>query len=371
MIFNGFIRDVRYTPHAQMHPLRTVTLEGLQARALAGACLLSYRDIVVGYSQWVSPKRTRSYPFARLYRTYHQPKRVTVIPIMKDEGVGGDCDRMNAMTFSWMNLANVFIILAYYDHALPHPRSPDKLTNQTLNTEYLRSKLAEVLTYQQTALHWNTTHFENDFVRVFEVATQRYQSISQQYGVEVHSAQSHEKTLQSYFVGGQFSIDTFKQSSLPRSYRSSQSELQTTHLLESLSDGQKAYFHLHNYLGGEYHLTADEVFFDGDILIIQESKNAPNKKLPSINDIQDGLFKLMLFANISELKMANRTIPFQVRLKLMGQLQGALALPCDTPERKEFCHANVLTPWQTQMIERLQREAHDNRLIIKIMGNTS
>ena len=42
-------------------------------------------------SWWVSPKRTRSYPYARVYDSLSFPgRKVTVIPIIKDEGKEGD-----------------------------------------------------------------------------------------------------------------------------------------------------------------------------------------------------------------------------------------------------------------------------------------
>lgn len=44
-------------------------------------------------SWWVSPKRTRSYPYARVYDTLgFAGKKVTIIPILKDEGKRGDRD---------------------------------------------------------------------------------------------------------------------------------------------------------------------------------------------------------------------------------------------------------------------------------------
>ncbi|RKX55399.1 MAG: hypothetical protein DRP50_02815, partial [Thermotoga sp.] len=41
----------------------------------------------IALSWWVSAKRTRSYPYARVYDSLgFQGKKVTVIPIVKDEG---------------------------------------------------------------------------------------------------------------------------------------------------------------------------------------------------------------------------------------------------------------------------------------------
>ncbi len=267
-----------------------------------------------------------------------------------------------------MNLANVFIVLAYYDDARRHPTRHDKLTMQTLNTAYLQRKLADVLAYQQTALHWNTTHFERDFVPLFETAVQRYQAISQALGVAVHSEDNHYRVLQTYLKAGRFDFEAFRDSSLPLSYRAAQREQQTTHVLEALADGTKAYFYITNYLGGTYHLTADEVFMEGDRLIIQESKHANHRTLPALNDIQDGLFKLILFANLSELRHQGRAQAFDVRLKLTGNLEGTLTLPCDNHQRQAFVRENRLSTKQQLLVDLLQREALDNALTIKLGG---
>jgi len=44
-------------------------------------------------SWWVSPKRTRSYPYTRVYDSLDfSGKKVTIIPTVKDEGRRGDRD---------------------------------------------------------------------------------------------------------------------------------------------------------------------------------------------------------------------------------------------------------------------------------------
>lgn len=41
----------------------------------------------IALSCWVSPKRTRSYPYSRVYDTLgFSGKKATIIPILKDEG---------------------------------------------------------------------------------------------------------------------------------------------------------------------------------------------------------------------------------------------------------------------------------------------
>ena len=104
----------------------------------------------LAFSKWVSPKRTRTYPFARIYNTFHfNTKKVTIIPIIKGEGAGTqNNDRINFITFSWMNLLNIYIILAWYEDAEKKLGTTDRITNQILNIESVREKLVEVSQYQ-------------------------------------------------------------------------------------------------------------------------------------------------------------------------------------------------------------------------------
>ena len=74
---------------------------------------------------------------------------------MKGQGTQNN-DRINFITFSWMNLLDVYIILAWYEDAERKPGTTDRITNQTLNVESVREKLLEVSQYRMTALHWNT-----------------------------------------------------------------------------------------------------------------------------------------------------------------------------------------------------------------------
>src|SRR3990172_11987117 len=68
------------------------------------AFLLSYNKNIFAISHWVSPKRTRSYPYARVYDTMNTHTRITIIPFLKDEGKDGDRDFIQWDTVSLMSL---------------------------------------------------------------------------------------------------------------------------------------------------------------------------------------------------------------------------------------------------------------------------
>jgi hypothetical protein len=70
----------------------------------ATACIVRDGKYTFALSKWVSPKRTRTYPFGRVYNTLSHSKKVTVIPVVKDEGKRGDRDYVQWDTVSLMAL---------------------------------------------------------------------------------------------------------------------------------------------------------------------------------------------------------------------------------------------------------------------------
>ena len=374
LYLTGFIRDARYKPYLNPEKFEEYDIARFDVnRAQAyGLINLGMSGNNLAFSKWVSPKRTRSYPFARIYNTFHfNTKKVTIIPIIKDEGAGTqNNDRINFITFSWMNLFNVYIILAWYEDAERKPGTTDRITDQILNAESVREKLLEVSRYQMTALHWNTTHFEKDFESIYLNAVDGYKKISQERNVAVHSPQNHLKTLENFKADRHFSLSSFKEASLPRSYEAAHRESVTTHILESLEKNTKGIFSISNYLGGQYYLTADEVYWEDDALVIQESKNSSKGKFPSEDDIKDGLFKLILFANMEEVAVDRRkNVEFTTRLKLTGNLVGSLFLPCTTEDIFDFCAENRLTQTYQKRLILLNQEARENnKLEIWITG---
>ena len=58
----------------------------------------------------MSPKRTRSYPYERVYNSLRISKKITVIPVIKDEGAKGDRDFLQWDTISLMSLLDVFVL---------------------------------------------------------------------------------------------------------------------------------------------------------------------------------------------------------------------------------------------------------------------
>lgn len=371
MHVSGFIKDVRYKAHLA-EPLLSFNLTDFDINAASSYGLLHDGDVSVAFSKWVSPKRTRTYPFARIYNTYNAAKIVTVIPVIKDEGKDGDMDAIQFSTISWMSLLNIYIVLAYYESAAknntPKQRHRHKLTRQCLNNDFVQKQLREIFDYKASALHWNRSLFESRFVATYETALAAYRRISAETGVEIHNQASAIRTLEKI----KLQYAHFKDASLLGSQRASRRESVTTHAYEYLEDGAKATLDIRNYLGGVYHLTADRLFEDAGRFVIEESKHTTRGSLPSIEDIKDGLFKLILYSNLDRLEVEDREVFFIARLKLTGtKLIGSILLPTDERNLESFIalNRNALSSRAKEVIRLLQSEASGNdKLEVLIKG---
>lgn len=201
-------------------------------------------------------------------------------------------------------------------------------------------------------------------------AVESYQRISEKENVVMHKAQDHLDTLDKFKVDNQFCVDTFKRVTLSRSHDAALRETVTVHELESLGVGEKGIFSIINYQGGEYYLSPDEIYWEYNRLVIQESKNTTKDKLPSKSDIRDGLFKLILFSNMEQVEVDDRAdVPFVTRLKLTGNLTGNLYLPTSPNRVANFCQRNQLSPAHQETITLLNQEAGINGLEIWITSS--
>lgn len=97
--------------------LKVFNFESFNINNSPSACIVTNNNNNFAISKWVSPKRTRSYPYERVYNTLNSSKKITVIPVVKDEGAKGDRDYLQWDSISLMSLLDVFVILAFYDKA--------------------------------------------------------------------------------------------------------------------------------------------------------------------------------------------------------------------------------------------------------------
>ncbi|BAU15609.1 hypothetical protein LEP3755_61680 [Leptolyngbya sp. NIES-3755] len=370
--FTGFIRGVKYRA-CLTENLTKVPFAEFDVNRCNAYGIIQADDMELAYSKWVSPKRSRSYPFARIYNTYNAAKVITIVPVIKDEGRDGDLDKLQYSTISWMNLLNTYIVLGYYKDAIKSQKKGqsdrNKLTGQSFDREFINAQIQEVIEYRQSALHWNKNLFEERFTQIFRYALDAYSVISDRTDVQIHSHAGMEKYLQAITQD----FEEFKNLSLKGSEGASRREALTTHALEYLVDGTKATFCIQNYLGGTYYLTPDEILHTERGYVIQESKNSTKKSLSELADIQDGLFKLILYSNIDTLQLNGNRVEFSARLKLTGKnIREGILLPCTSEEVEEFLrnNAGIFKRKEQDIVRKLLTETQRNEnLGIEIRAN--
>lgn len=149
MDIKGSITGIKYQTFLQ-EELQEVDFRNFNINTVYPSCIVRNKNHSFAVSKWVSPKRTRSYPYERIYNTLHFSKKITVIPVVKDEGINGDRDFIQWDTVSLMSLLDAFIIFAYYYKA---KSTGVKITQQQFDNEYIKEKIQEIQTYHSSALH--------------------------------------------------------------------------------------------------------------------------------------------------------------------------------------------------------------------------
>ena len=218
-------------------------------------------------SWWVSAKRTRSYPYARVYDTLEfSGKKLTIIPLMKDEGKAGDRDFLQWDTISLMSLLGVYTIISYYKTAERSKRYRHKITSQRFDLKHLEAEIAHLLSYQSDALHWNLEQTDKAGV-IGEKALDSYAHISKKLKVEMHSMKTATTRINKLLEGK----TTFMELSRQLAHEAQMRESLTIQPKEKLI-GNKATLTIKNYLGGYYFFTCDEANIKGNILYLVEGK---------------------------------------------------------------------------------------------------
>jgi vacuolar-type H+-ATPase subunit F/Vma7 len=270
----------------------------------------------IALSWWVSAKRTRSYPYSRVYDTLSfDGKKVTIIPIMKDEGKEGDRDFLQWDTVSLMSLMGIYVIIGYYKDAEKSEKYMHKITNQRFDIQHIKEEIMKIISYQSDALHWNLAQIEN-VGDIAEKAINSYEIISKVLGVEMHSQESARKRINELLKG----MENFMMLSRDLAKKAQNRESITVQPKEKLS-GVKATLTIKNYLGGYYFFTCDEVDIEKNTIYLIECKHSKQSFIPSLEDIKDGLVKMILFTNLKEVKIGDLEYsPISV-LKLTSNLK--------------------------------------------------
>jgi len=240
-----------------INELKTFDFSNFEINESPTSCIIKENNFSFGLSKWVSPKRTRSYPYERVYNTLGNSKRVTIIPIIKDEGKKGDRDFIQWDTVSLMSLLDVFVIFAYYEKA---DKKDEKITNQQFNNKYVLSKIKEIEQYHSSALHWNLHELNTNLHSIIDKVKTAYSKIEKTTGVKLHNPNGLDNFKDK--IGKDVSL--FMSFSRGKAEKAHAREFVTIQPKESLSTLTKAKITITNYLGGQYFLTVDEILIAKD-----------------------------------------------------------------------------------------------------------
>ena len=359
MNIKGKITGIKYKV-VLSDDLKEVDIKKFNVNDAPSACLLKDNKHTFAISRWVSPKRTRSYPFERVYNTLHTSKKITVIPIVKDEGEKGDRDFIQWDTVSLMSLLDVFVIFAYYEKA---DKADQKITNQQFNNKYVLSKIKEIEQYHSSALHWNLHELNTNLHNIIDKVRTSYSKIEKLTGVKLHNPNGLDNFKEK--IGKDVSL--FMAFSRGKAEKAQSREFVTQQPKESLSTLTKAKITITNYLGGQYFLTVDEILFTKDKISLIEGKHSKNALLPSKGDIKDGLLKMILYCNLSDVTANGKKIKSEAVLCLTSpKLKGAITSSSTKKEISAFFEVNKFSKPQISLVETIMAEAKQNKFIIKI-----
>jgi hypothetical protein len=360
----GKITGIKYTP-LLIEPLKEISFDAFEVNTVPTSCIVKDGNYTFAVSRWVSSKRTRSYPFERVYNTLNVAKKITVIPVVKDEGANGDRDYLQWDTVSLMSLLDVFVIFAYYDKAEINKRNPQKLkiTNQQFNNKFVKTKIKEIEQYHSSALHWNLNELKTKLHSIVDFAADAYQKIEQKTGIKLH----RQDGLENFKTTIGNDISDFMRFSRDKSQQAQSREIVTVQPKERLQSQTKSTITIENYLGGQYFLTADEIKITHKELHLIESKYSKNSKLPSIGDIKDGLLKMILFSNLSNVFIDGQSVKCKAILALTSTKIKGQIYSSDTKDNiNAFIVENKFNTKQSKQIQSLFEEASNNNFIVQI-----
>jgi hypothetical protein len=358
----GKITGIKYIPLLG-EQLQGYDFAQFDINSVPKACVVHDGKYTFALSKWVSPKRSRTYPFAGVYNTLCHSKKITVIPVVKDEGEEGDRDYIQWDTVSLMSLLDVFVIFAYYDTAVVNPRNKQKITRQQFNTKFVNEKIREIEQYHSSALHWNLNELKSNFHHIFDKACAAYQKIEKKTGVLLHSQEGLENFKKK--IGRD--VADFMNFSRHKSEQAQKRETVTIQPKESLQSTNKATITIFNYLGGAYFLTADEINLTSKKVILIESKHSKKSLLSSVGDIKDGLLKMILFSNLTDVMVGKKTMASEAVLVFTSPvIKGSVHSKDSDKVINAFLEQNKFTAKRRKLINTLFNEANKNNFIVEI-----
>lgn len=262
-------------------------------------------------------------------------------------------------------LLDVYVVLAYYNDAKPHKSDKDKISKQKFDSDYIRNKITELDNYKSSALHWNLKEVKQNLHDLTSRVQSAYQAISDRFKIPFHNKSGIENFKKQIIEGS----STFIKMSRGKAQQAQQREMVTIQPKESLLTSTKASITIKNYLGGLYYFTTDETLIDGDYLKLIEGKHSTRDNLPSLSDIKDGLLKMVLYSNLTVVKIELKKFKTKPVLKLTSEkLNGSISTNDDDTKVEDFVKKNAIKPPKAKFIRLLLIESKTNNFEVIISG---
>ena len=357
---SGDIARVKYKQIVNDELKNSKLDEKFDINTASGAFILEKEREKIAVSRWISPKRTRSYPYERVYDTLaFDGKKVAIIPVVKDEGLGGERDFLQWDTISLLSLLDVRVVLAYYDSAEKNTKRNDQITSQKLDNTYILSRLREVFEFQGTSREWNEREAKQ-LKPMFEKAKNSYAKISKQAKTYLHDSTALDELIK--FTE---TPEKFIEFSRKKSQTAQNREFETLQPKEALSSDTKAKVTINNALFGKYFFTCDETKIEGKTLYLIEAKHSQRAKFPSKNDLKDGLLKMMLYTNLTNVKIGKTAFNLRVKIRLTSnQLKGSIKSDAKAEDLEKFFTDNNFVLKEKEFFKKLFTEAQENKFTI-------
>ncbi|MGB9703084.1 MAG: hypothetical protein ACPL1A_10245 [Candidatus Kapaibacteriota bacterium] len=242
-------------------------------------------------------------------------------------------------------------------------RQTKKITNQQFNNKYVISKIKEIEQYHSSALHWNLHELNTNLHSIIDKVKTSYSKIEKLTGVKLHNPNGLDNFKEK--IGKDVSL--FMTFSRGKAEKAQSREFVTQQPKESLSTLTKAKITITNYLGGQYFLTVDEILLSKTKISLIEGKHSTNALFPSKGDIKDGLLKMILYCNLSDVSVNGKKIKSEAVLSLTStKLKGSINSSSTKKEMTNFFEVNKFSKHQILLVETIFTEAKRNKFIIKI-----
>ena len=264
----------------------------------------------VGISVWTTPKRTKTYPFTRVYDTLsYDGVKITIIPALVDYGSNGERGKIQPNTIYWLSGLGVYLILGVYIDAdkgevgglaknaglgtKSREGSPKFAKGQRFDLGYIQAQIKEIIQKKPNITTWN----QKQLIMIpglLEEAIDNYKRLGEKLKVPLGNFSRLESKVKAW----QKDSEKFLADCVKESKRAQKSEANSIHVLEDVP-GEKGKINIDFGDSKILYLTADSVEIKKDkcLITLLEGKNTTSDNLPNWGDIKDALVKLMIFKN--------------------------------------------------------------------------